>query len=213
VESIAGKADVPDEARRDLQRALELSGTKDVLAHARRLASTPEMEIAVEHLVRVRDLVDDAGFDEFLAFDFALFQDLTYYSGVIFEAYAPGVGLPIATGGRYDGLLAKFDWDVPGVGFAIAMDRLHDALEEAGVAPAPAAPALSFIGGLDEPARATELRRDGWDVACLPGDAAAAPPLVRRAGGAYVLELPGAAPVEGGWRDVVRALQAVRGPG
>ncbi len=161
----------------------------------------------------MRELVDDAGFDEFLAFDFALFQDLTYYSGVIFEAYAPGVGLPIATGGRYDGLLAKFEWDVPGVGFAIAVDRLHDALEEAGAAPAAPAPALSFVGGLDEPARATELRRAGWDVACLPGDAAAGPPLVRRAGGSYVLELPGAAPVEGGWRDVVRALRAARGPG
>jgi len=29
--------------------------------------------------------------------------DLSYYSGIIFEAYAPGVGLPLASGGRYDG--------------------------------------------------------------------------------------------------------------
>jgi ATP phosphoribosyltransferase regulatory subunit len=212
VESIAGKADVPDEARRDLQRALELSGTRDVLAHARKLASTPQMEQAVEHLVRVRDLVDDAGFGERLAFDFALFQDLTYYSDVIFEAYSPGVGLPIATGGRYDGLLARFEWDVPGVGFAIALDRLHDALEEAGAAPAPPAPALAFVGGLDEPARAAELRRAGLRVACLPRGASAGPPRLRREGGAYVLELPGAAPVEGGWRDVLKALDAAGGP-
>ena len=210
-ESIAGKADVPDEARRDLQRALELSGTGDVLAHARKLASTPDMERAVEHLVRVRQHVDDAGFGDFLAFDFALFQDLTYYSDVIFEAYAPGVGQPIATGGRYDGLLARFDWDVPGVGFAIAVDRLHDALREAHVAPAPAPPALAFLGGLDEPARAAELRRAGWNVACLPADAATEPPLLRRSGGSYVLQLPGYGRVKGGWRDVVRGLADARG--
>ena len=46
-----------------------------------------------------------AGYGDRLAFDFGLMQDLGYYSGLIFEAYAPGVGLPLATGGRYDGLL------------------------------------------------------------------------------------------------------------
>jgi DNA polymerase-3 subunit alpha len=213
VESIAGKADVPDEARRDLQRALELSGTRDVLSHARKLASTPQMEQAVEHLVRVREHVEDAGFDEFVAFDFALFQDLTYYSDIIFEVYAPGVGLPIASGGRYDGLLARFDWDVPGVGFAIALDRLHSALEEAGVEPAPSTPVVSFAGGLDEPARATELRRAGWSVACLPADAVAQPPLLRRVRGGFELDLPGAARIEGGWREVLRALHAAKEPG
>jgi ATP phosphoribosyltransferase regulatory subunit len=212
LESIAGKAHVPDDARRDLQRALELSGTRDVLAHARKLADTPDMSAAVEHLVRVRDLVDDAGFGDQVAFDFALFQDLTYYSGVIFEVYAPGVGLPIATGGRYDGLPARFELDVPGAGFAIALDRAHAALEEAGRPPATGGPVLSFAGGMDEPARAQELRRAGWNVACLPGaDDAALPPLLRRRGGAYLLELPGAAPAEGGWRDVLRALRAARG--
>ena len=208
LESIAGKADVPDEARRDLQRALELSGTRDVLGHARKLASTPQMEQAIEPLVRVRDLVGDAGFADVLTFDFALFQDLTYYSGIIFEAYAPGVGLPIATGGRYDGLLARFEWDVPGVGFAIGVDRLHDALEEAGVAAAPQAAMLGFAGGLDEPARAAELRRAGWNVACLPADAVVEPPVLRRESGSYTLELRGAEPVRGGWRDVLRAMES-----
>ena len=81
----------------------------------------------------MRDLVEDAGFGDHLAFDFGLVQDLGYYTGLIVEAFAPGVGLPLATGGRYDGLLARFDWDIPGVGFAVAVDRAADALDEAGV--------------------------------------------------------------------------------
>ncbi len=71
-----------------------------------------------------RDLVGEAGFGERLAFDFGLMHDLTYYLlAFVFEAYAPRVGLPLATGGRYDHLVQRFGWDVPGVGFAIAVDR------------------------------------------------------------------------------------------
>ncbi len=104
LESIAGKAEADGAALDALWCTLELSGTRDSLSQARKLARSPAMEAAIEHLVTVRDLVEVAGFDDAVTFDFGLFQDLTYYRGVIFEAYAPGVGLPIASGGRYDGL-------------------------------------------------------------------------------------------------------------
>ena len=208
LESIAGKADVSDEVLRALWRTLELSGTRDGLTQARKLASSDAMEEAIEHLVEVRDLVADAGFGDAVAFDFGLLQDLSYYSGVIFEAYAPGVGLPIASGGRYDGLLGRFDWDIPGVGFAIALDRLQEALEEAGAAPAAAPATLVFAGGLEEPARAAELRRAGWAVAAVSEDAdPVARPFLRRKGGSYSLDLSGGDTVTGGWRDILRALE------
>jgi ATP phosphoribosyltransferase regulatory subunit len=208
LESIVANAGVGDEARKALQHTLELSGTRDSLAQARRLATTPEMKAAIDHLVTVRDLVDDAGFEHAVAFDFGLFQDLTYYTGVVFEAYAPGAGLPIASGGRYDGLLRRFDWDIPGVGFAIALDRLQEALEEADLAPAAEPPLLLFAGGLEEPARAAELRRAGWAVAALPADAEPTErPLLRVRGGRYTLDLTGRESVTGGWRDVAAALE------
>jgi len=208
LESIAGKADVSDAALKALWRTLELSGTRDGLAQARQLASSDAMKEAIDHLVEVRDLVADAGFGDALVFDFGLLQDLGYYSGVIFEAYAPGVGLPIASGGRYDGLLGLFDWDIPGVGFAIALDRLQEALEEAGAAPSAAPATLVFAGGLEEPARARELRRAGWAVAAVPEDAdPVARPLLRRKGGSYSLDLADGEPVTGGWRDILRALE------
>ena len=172
VESIAGNADVEYDVLRALWRILELSGGEDVLGQARKLARSDVMETAVARLARVRDLVEDAGSGDRLAFDFGLMQDLSYYSGLIVEAYAPGVGLPVATGGRYDGLLARFDWDIPGVGFAVAVDRAADALDEAGVELAGAPAAVPFVGGLEAPARAAELRRAGLAVLALPEDAA-----------------------------------------
>ena len=207
LETIAANSDVGDEALKALQATLALGGTRDSLAQARKLATTPAMEAAIDRLVRVRDLVAEADFDDTVTFDFGLFQDLTYYTGMIFEAWAPGVGLPVASGGRYDELPARFEWEVPGVGFAIALDRLRDALEEAECLPAVSPAPLAFAGGFDEPARLAELRRAGLAVVALPADASPPPPLLRRDGGRYVLELADLTRVEGPWREVLRTLE------
>lgn len=212
LESIAGKSALGDSARKALQRMLELGGTRDSLAQARKLATSPRMETAIEQLVSVHDLVEEAGYGDVLTFDFGLFQDLSYYSDLVFEAYAPGVGLPIASGGRYDGLLARFDWDIPAVGFAIGLDRLEQALDEAGVLPAAAPAPLAFVGGLEQPARAAELRRMGWSVAALP-DAAetSSRPRVYKRGNTYWVDLADGRSSSGSWRDALKALERPRG--
>jgi ATP phosphoribosyltransferase regulatory subunit len=206
LETIVSNASVGDEATKALQATLALGGTRDSLAQARKLATTPAMDAAIERLVQVRDLVAEAGFEDAVTFDFGLFQDLGYYTGVIFEAWAPGVGLPVASGGRYDELPARFEWEVPGIGFAVALDRLRDALDESDRLPAvPPAP-LAFVGGLDEPARVAELRRAGVSVAALAADAEPPVPSLRREDGRYVLELADGNRADGSWREILRAL-------
>jgi len=127
---------------------------------------------------------------------------------LLLEAYAPGVGLPLASGGRYDGLVAHFDWDIPGVGFAIAVDRAADALDEAGVVHVVAPAAVPFIGGLEAPARAAELRRAGLSVVALPEAATGVrPPLLLPArGGSYTLHLADGRELSGGAREIAEAL-------
>lgn len=208
VESVAGNAEVGYDALKAVWRILELSGGEETLGQARKLARNQVMQDAVARLSRVRGLLEEAGFAAHLAFDFGLMQDLGYYSGLLLEAYAPGVGLPLATGGRYDGLLARFEWDIPGVGFAIAVDRAADALDQAGVELAGAPAAVPFVGGLEAPARAMELRRAGVAVLALAEGAVAEPPLLLRRGGSYVLLLDGGREVVGGADDVAAALRA-----
>lgn len=213
LETIVAHSGVSEEAARALQEALELSGGATALSQARKLATSAAVESAVAHLARVHELIDDAGFAEAVTFDFGLFQDFTYYTGVIFEAYAPGVGFPLASGGRYDDLMAKFGWDIPAVGFAIGVDRLHVALAEEDVTLPCPPPALAFVGGFEEPERVAELRGAGVAVAALPAaDAAAAnglpSPSLRRQGGEYVLRDADGGEVRGSWRDVLRGLGA-----
>jgi ATP phosphoribosyltransferase regulatory subunit len=70
------------------------------------------------------------GLTEHLSFDFTLTRDLSYYTGIIFEVFVPGVGAPVALGGRYDDLLAQFGSPAPAVGFTFEVERLLTALTD-----------------------------------------------------------------------------------
>jgi ATP phosphoribosyltransferase regulatory subunit len=56
---------------------------------------------------------------------------LGYYTGIIFAGFAPGAGSQIASGGRYDALLARFGRPGPAIGFAIDLEYATQALERA----------------------------------------------------------------------------------
>ena len=208
LESIAGNAGVDEDALKVLWRTLELSGTRDALSQARKMASSDAMDAAIRHLVEVarpRRRRRLRGCRHASISASTRTSRTTAASSSRRTPRASACRSP--PGGRYDGLLERFDWDIPGVGFAIAVDRLHEALEEAGAVPSAAPACIAFAGGLDEPARAMELRRAGWAVAALPDDAPAPPrPRLHRSGGAYVLELADGSEASGSWRDVLRAL-------
>lgn len=92
---------------------------------------------------------------------------LPYYTGVVFEVISPHVGAPIAAGGRYDELLARYGTDRAATGFAIAVPLLHQALVADGWRMPEDGPLVSLEGG-EERARlrvAAALRREGLAVA------------------------------------------------
>jgi ATP phosphoribosyltransferase regulatory subunit len=65
---------------------------------------------------------------ERVIFDFGLVREIGYYTAAVFEIYDPAHGLPLGSGGRYDHLLGGFGRDLPAVGFALDVERVHVAL-------------------------------------------------------------------------------------
>jgi len=59
-------------------------------------------------------------------------RGLGYYTGITFAGYAPGAGAAVASGGRYDGLLARFGRPGPAIGFAVDLEFATQALERSG---------------------------------------------------------------------------------
>ncbi len=100
-------------------------------------------------------------------------RGLDYYTRTTFELLTDTLGAQsaVGAGGRYDGLIRQLGGpDLPGIGFAMGMERLVLMLQqqEAGLT---AAPAGLFIAALGDKAReagftmAQELRRHGLQVA------------------------------------------------
>jgi ATP phosphoribosyltransferase regulatory subunit len=49
----------------------------------------------------------------------------TYYTGMCFQVFARGAPAALASGGRYDGLLARFGVDLPATGAALDLDAVQ----------------------------------------------------------------------------------------
>jgi len=88
-------------------------------------------------------------------FDLGLVPALPYYTGVVFQVTVADLGFPIAAGGRYDGLLARFGADRPATGLGIAVPHLHQALVAAGWQAQAESPLLLLAPHVDD---ATTLR-------------------------------------------------------
>lgn len=68
--------------------------------------------------------------------DAGIVRGLDYYRRTAFEIHAEGIGAQSALGGggRYDGLIAQLGGpDLPGIGWALGMERVLDALVQAGI--------------------------------------------------------------------------------
>lgn len=93
---------------------------------------------ALDAFNRRLDLIAKAGIDlNRVTFSADFGRNLAYYTGLVFEVRAEGLGpdSPVAGGGRYDGLmrLAGAPIDIPAVGAAIHTERLLSVLMGAGM--------------------------------------------------------------------------------
>ena len=137
----------PPETAERLAALPLLLGGAEVLDEAERLTADPECLAATVRLREILALLKDFGCEATLTFDLAMAQEAGYYSGVIFRAHAAGVGQPVLSGGRYDGLVARFGRDLPAVGFALNTKTLLIALEAQGERFAP--PAADWLVAAD----------------------------------------------------------------
>ena len=105
-----------------------LFGGTEALTQAKELARNSRSRQAVEQLIELYEALRAYGVEKYVSFDLGMLSKYNYYTGVIFKAYAYGVGDAIVKGGRYDTLLARFGKSAPAIGFVIVIDDLMSAL-------------------------------------------------------------------------------------
>ena len=86
----------------------------------------------IDELQNLMDMMEKAGFSDYLQFDISIVRGLSYYTGAVFEVNSPGKQhRSICGGGRYDSLLSTYGGEiVPAVGFGfgdvVVLDVLKD---------------------------------------------------------------------------------------
>lgn len=86
---------------------------------------------AFENFKQILDLSEKCGLTGRLFVDFSFARGLEYYTGMIFEAYAPPVRVALGGGGRYDKLIELFGGEpTPAVGYSPGLDRIVLAMDE-----------------------------------------------------------------------------------
>ncbi|MDR0840634.1 MAG: ATP phosphoribosyltransferase regulatory subunit [Christensenellaceae bacterium] len=103
------------------------------------LPALPELDVnaathaAIAELTAVCEVLRLAGCAGNVRLDFSMLNDLSYYNGVIFQGFLPGIPSAVLSGGRYDSLLERLHKRGGAIGFAVYIGLL-ERVEEA---PAP----------------------------------------------------------------------------
>jgi ATP phosphoribosyltransferase regulatory subunit len=168
-----------------------LRGGTETLGRIRQVV--PEAAGSCDWLQRVLDLADEHGVGDALTLDFGVLRDWSYYSGAVFEAYTEGASRPIAVGGRYDGLGARFGRGRAAVGVAIALEPLRLAVSREHAQTAGLRHGLVLAGGFDQ------------DLDLAAGIRATGTPVI--AAGADPIEAEALAQADG-WRFLARPTAA-----
>ena len=113
-----------------LKKIPKLNGGFEILETARALANNKKSLDAINNLQEIYKLAEIYGVADKIIFDLGIIRDFEYYTGMVFEAYAPGVGYSLAGGGRYDNMLKDF---CPATGFALGIERILQACERQGI--------------------------------------------------------------------------------
>ncbi len=102
-----------------LQKLVRLSGDQSVLEEAGKVfkKAPANVKAALQELVDIADGVRERLPTAELCFDLCELRGYAYHTGIVFGAYSPNYGRPVAKGGRYDSIGEVFGRSRPASGF------------------------------------------------------------------------------------------------
>lgn len=140
---------LPDSvASRAMRRLPRLFGGEEVLKEAETLCGGVVPTESLDYLRALYQELRGLDLGDRLMIDLGLVNRNDYYTGIVFRGYLPGSGDTILSGGRYDGLLAKFGTPMPAIGFGVDVEAVTRLLLREGKVKPPA-PVQVLVHGLD----------------------------------------------------------------
>ena len=171
-----------------------IRGGRGAVAEAEALAGPLGCAGCLAELKSLVDELDRRGLGERLLVDFSIMSSFDYYTGFVFEVFAPARADALARGGRYDNMLGSYGASRPAAGFALGLEACMEAAEQQGAPTSGEARPLRVAvpkGSLNADAIAV-LAGAGLDVSGLahPGRSL----IIRNRGVEYLIVRPSDAP-------------------
>ena len=133
------------EAAETLLALPRLYGGREILDQAARLAFPASSRAALANLADVVTVLENYGVADRVILDLAEAHAFEYCTGVVFGAFARGLGYQLSSGGRYDHLIGQFGYPCPATGFCFDLERVMAALGAARALPEVEGPEILLI--------------------------------------------------------------------
>jgi len=98
--------------------------TKD-LTFLKGLVKNERTQAAFDELKALAALLCAAGLEKWIRIDFSTVNSPDYYNGIVMRGYISKAASAVLAGGRYDGLMRRFDKPQNAIGFAIYLGELE----------------------------------------------------------------------------------------
>lgn len=155
----------------DLDKILTLArqnGGKIFIEKIKSFSNQDKYQKAINRLEKTHEILKGMGYEDTIFFDFSLLGDFSYYTGIYFEGYGEGAGVPFLTGGRYDHLLETYYKPLCAIGFAIDADVYIDTLETKSLMPE-SNPLMMGSNPLEDFKKAAVLRKENKRISMMLG--------------------------------------------
>ncbi len=106
------------------------SGLSDLMETGKSRGFVPRgATVAAQEISGIWDALERLDRADRFRIDLSEIGNQPYYTGIVFQVYVDGVESGIASGGRYDNLLATFGFPAPSVGFSVMLRKVEMIME------------------------------------------------------------------------------------
>ncbi len=124
IEEVAG---LSKEQKKILTLLFDLYGEpENVLTIAEKIFKDKKYSLFIRNLRSIIRKVKEFDANNKFILDLREMHSVDYHTGVVFQIFIPGYGEELVNGGRYDGFLKKYGYNVPATGFGINLSALLD---------------------------------------------------------------------------------------
>lgn len=129
IEELVKGHDIRNELKELIFNIPKLFGSVDVIDSVEKVGLNKRSLDALGNLRKVLQVLEDYGLSKYVSVDLGIVQSLNYYTGIVFRGFTYGIGFPVLSGGRYDGLLDNFGQSCPATGFSMGINMVMTALD------------------------------------------------------------------------------------